>query len=102
MTILKTFSDTVKQYPSKVAVMYSGGEFTFQEVDVMSNFIAKQLLLNSDEETVPFYIEKNKYVLPVVLGIMKSGKIPLLKQEFSPDFYTIIILYYQVHLGFHI
>ena len=43
MTILKTFSDTVKQYPSKVAVMYSGGEFTFQEVDVMSNFIAKQL-----------------------------------------------------------
>ncbi|WP_273545352.1 AMP-binding protein [Streptococcus thermophilus] len=77
MTILKTFSDTVKQYPSKVAVMYSGGEFTFQEVDVMSNFIAKQLLLNSDEETVPFYIEKNKYVLPVVLGIMKSGKIPL-------------------------
>ena len=34
MTILKTFSDTVKQYPSKVAVMYSGGEFTFQEVDV--------------------------------------------------------------------
>ena len=77
MTILKTFSDTVKQYPSKVAVMYSGGEFTFQEVDVMSNFIAKQLLLNSDEETVPFYIEKNKYVLPVVLGIMKSGKNPL-------------------------
>ncbi|MBC7032325.1 hypothetical protein G6O48_25715, partial [Salmonella enterica subsp. enterica serovar Enteritidis] len=47
------------------------------EVDVMSNFIARQLLLNSDEETVPFYIEKNKYVLPVVLGIMKSGKIPL-------------------------
>ena len=28
MTILKTFSDTVKQYPSKVAVMYSGGEST--------------------------------------------------------------------------
>ena len=44
MTILKTFSDTVKQYPSKVAVMYSGGEFTFQEVDVMSNFIAKQFI----------------------------------------------------------
>ena len=66
MTILKTFSDTVKQYPSKVAVMYSGGEFTFQEVDVMSNFIAKQLLLNSDEETVHFYIEKKLVQIQVI------------------------------------
>mgnify|MGYP000079096443 CR=1 FL=1 len=87
MTILKTFSDTVKQYPSKVAVMYSGGEFTFQEVDVwlfirfklnslqVAQFIVFDDCINSwcikDLEVILAFIQTCQHLCNIFICVVK-------------------------------
>ncbi|QLB52565.1 peptide synthetase [Streptococcus sanguinis] len=77
MSILKMFNDNFKKNPLKDVLISKSRRFTFKDINLLSNYLAKSLLNLTDKEIVPFYIEEVIYVLPIVLGIIKAGKIPL-------------------------
>lgn len=77
MPILEKFNYYLNRNPKKKAVISKHMSLTYRDVDNVSNYLAGKLLGVSKKEIVPFYLNNTLYVLPVVLGIIKSGKIPL-------------------------
>ena len=77
MSILTTFNEKLMQYPEKEIIIAQDRKYTFRDIELMSNYFANKLLIVTKSEIIPFYLIRTEYVLPVVLGIMKAGKIPL-------------------------
>jgi non-ribosomal peptide synthetase modules or related protein len=77
MSILTTFNEKLMQYPEKEIIISQDRKYTFRDIELMSNYFANKLLIVTKSEIIPFYLIRTEYVLPVVLGIMKAGKIPL-------------------------
>ncbi|MGE7634591.1 AMP-binding protein [Bacillus paramycoides] len=74
--IIDIFLKKVKEEPHKKILVSNEKSFTFQEVHYLSEKIM-QLIQNKKNDIVPLYIKNDMYILPTLLGIIKSGKIPL-------------------------
>ncbi|HFU3817556.1 TPA: AMP-binding protein [Streptococcus suis] len=77
MEILKLFKYRVNHTPNNVCLYSPEIEITFNVLDKYSNEIANQILSKTNKDIIPIYIDDDIYVLPVVLSIMKAGKVPL-------------------------
>lgn len=77
MSILTKFNEKLMEFPEKEIIITKYRNYSFRDIELMSNYFASKLLIASQSEIIPFYLIRSEYVLPVVLGIMKAGKIPL-------------------------
>lgn len=77
MSVLKKFKEKLLEFPEKEIIITKNYNYSFMDIECMSNFFAKKLLSFSHDDIVPFYLVHSEYVLPVILGILKAGKIPL-------------------------
>ncbi|HEU6607551.1 AMP-binding protein [Streptococcus pneumoniae] len=76
MAILDLFEDRVRENPYDIYIQSDNISYTFKKVDNSSNYIAT-VVDNSSFEIIPIYIKNDILVIPTILGILKSGKIPL-------------------------
>ncbi|EMC3833896.1 AMP-binding protein [Listeria monocytogenes] len=78
MFVLEALESKVAEMPNKLCISSPEESFTFLETDLYSNAVAKSITLSTSKEIVPLYIKgDDAYILPIVLGIMKAGKIPM-------------------------
>ncbi|MBK4778745.1 MULTISPECIES: AMP-binding protein [Streptococcus] len=77
MEILKRLQYHVEKYPNKSVLISKEYSLTFSEIENISNYIAGKIISGSVKSVIPFVVKDTVYVLPIVLGILKSGKIPL-------------------------
>ena len=73
-TIIDSFYDNVAAYPDKVAVEYGANQYTYTQVDLISNKIANQLLAwgIGREDVVSVLIPKCEYTVIASLGVSKA------------------------------
>lgn len=77
MNILEKFQQQLEEQPDKVVLLSKDNSLNFSELDNVSNYIAGKVVNGTEFQTVPFVVKDSVYVLPIILGILKSGKIPL-------------------------
>ena len=77
MTILEKLKEHTTSHPNKKAIISDSSSFTFHEIDGYSDYIADYVISNSTCNIIPMYIHNTLYIVPVVIGILKSGKIPI-------------------------
>lgn len=79
--LLEYFRDTVKDFPSKIAVDDNNVAVSFTELNEISDKIALEILLKSNKtrQPIPVYLPKNRSAIAAFIGIFKSGNfyIPL-------------------------
>lgn len=76
MLVLELLSKKVQSIPNSIYVQSEMNSFTFREVDYASNYIAN-IIQEIECEIVPIYVKNDILTVPLLLGILKSGKIPL-------------------------
>lgn len=102
MSILKIYYEQLNKYKNKKIIISNTDSFTFDEVENYSNYVALTLKQMESFKVVPFYLKKQFFVLPVVIGILKAGLIPLplntsldifksLEKVMDVDFNTVIL-----------
>ncbi|MFC3920279.1 hypothetical protein [Streptococcus lactarius] len=74
MEILKRLQYHVEKYPNKSVLISKEYSLTFSEIENISNYIAGKIISGSVKSVIPFVVKDTVYVLPIVLGILKSGK----------------------------
>lgn len=69
------FEEQVAKTPNKVAVIACDGTLTYTELNVQANRIAHSLIENGIGvgDIVAFSLPRRSYLLPTMLGILKSG-----------------------------
>ena len=76
-TIHGMFDERAKYYPDRVAVRYKGKSYTYLEIKLKSNKLARYILKKtsylSTKYIVGFYLEKSLETAISILGILKSG-----------------------------
>ncbi|TVV09053.1 AMP-binding protein [Lactobacillus jensenii] len=77
MIFLKELTNRLGKEPNKVAISSRDGNLTFLQIENLSNQLAQGLLHFNKQNIVPFYLQNTRFVLPVILGIWKAGKIPM-------------------------
>lgn len=77
MSIIDFFNKRVLETPEKTCLFSKDKKYTFRELEIFSDNISQAVCEKSNSKIVPIYINNDINVLPVVLGIIKSGKIPL-------------------------
>ena len=73
--VYESFLQSVKKNKDKVAIIEDKMRLTYQEVDVMSNKVAKILADKSigKEDVVAIYMDRSYCAVITVLGILKAG-----------------------------
>ncbi len=75
-TFLDLFSEKVLEYPHKVAIADDKFKLSYDEVGKVSSRIARYLLNNHpDEKIITVLLNRSAYMVCVLLGIMKAGKV---------------------------
>ncbi|MBC8756496.1 amino acid adenylation domain-containing protein [Kordia sp. YSTF-M3] len=98
-TLLTFFKKQVKISPTKIAVKNHNTNFTYQELDTISDKIASYILKHfSEEPTLPIAVllDRNPNFIAILLGILKAGRayIPL-----DPSFPKDRLQYIVMHSG---
>lgn len=93
--VYKSFAENVKTYKDKVAIIDDKMRLTYQEINVMSNKVAKFLADKSigKENVVAVYMDRSYCTVVTVLGILKAGaaflpidmKTPVQRANFMAD-----------------
>jgi acyl-coenzyme A synthetase/AMP-(fatty) acid ligase len=76
LSILKRFNDNLIENPNKRVIISDTVSFTFYEIDKYSDYISNYIKSNSSKGIIPMYINSTVYIMPTILGILKSKKIP--------------------------
>ena len=73
--VYQSFADSVKMYRDKVAIIDDKMKLTYEEINVMSNKVAKFLVEKSigKENVVAVYMDRSYCAVVTVLGILKAG-----------------------------
>lgn len=73
--VYQSFAENVKTYRDKVAIIDDKMRLTYEEVNVMSNKVAKFLAEKSigKENVVAVYMDRSYCAVVTVLGILKAG-----------------------------
>nr|WP_295869897.1 non-ribosomal peptide synthetase [uncultured Chitinophaga sp.] len=77
-TVLSRFKASVDRYREKTAIRYKDISLSYQEVDRLSDQIACYLKENKGvgkAALVGVMMERNEYLAPVILGILKAGAV---------------------------
>lgn len=75
-TIIDEFHDQVRENPNNTAVVYDDKEFTYAEVDRLSNKLANYLIENYQVKTndlISLKLERNEWMIISMLGVLKAG-----------------------------
>ncbi|KAL4894422.1 nonribosomal peptide synthase [Aspergillus ambiguus] len=75
LCIHSVISEQCHKYPNAEAVHAWDGSLTYGELDKLSDYTAKRLMSVGVgiETVVPIYLEKSKWVMVSILGILKAG-----------------------------
>jgi amino acid adenylation domain-containing protein len=72
--IHQKFVEVAKRYPEKVAVREAdGSNYTYEELDKMSNFVAQLLLKGNIKGPIGICMERSAKMVVSVIGVLKSG-----------------------------
>lgn len=77
MKLLNKFDEYVEKQPNRLALRSENGSLTFLQIDNLSKQLANRLNTFKANQIVPFYLKDTRFVLPVIVGIWKSGRIPM-------------------------
>lgn len=71
------FEQQVARYPHRLAVVSADLQFTYTELNQVANRIARAILshLGEGEEPVALLFEHGAFLIAVILGVLKAGKI---------------------------
>jgi len=75
-TIIDYFEKSVKENPSNLALVFDGNEYTYVQLNSLSNQFSHFLLSNyklNSEEIIGLLLPRNEWMIIGVLGIMKAG-----------------------------
>ena len=86
-TLIDIFEKHVKASPDKKAVIFKGNFITYKELDEKSNKIANFLLNKGvcSDDTIGVMFHRSLDILPVILGILKSGAAYMLIDPSLPE-----------------
>lgn len=83
-TILDFFDRTVRNFPTKTAVISEEKKCTYEELDQFSKSVASMLSKYPQKKTISIIMENSIAAIAVYLGILRSGCIAhLISQAFS-------------------
>ena len=102
MFILKNLKEQVTLNPQKTAVISENKHLSFEEVDNFSDHIANKISKCNLNSIVAFSVDDNFHVLPIVLGILKSGctPMPLIKDlEIDKSLERVADVNFNVEIG---
>jgi surfactin family lipopeptide synthetase B len=73
--VARIFDDCVKRNPGKTAVTDGNGSLTYEELDKLSNRIARFILARQyePEAVIAVYLSKSNRMIGALLGILKAG-----------------------------
>ena len=77
LNILAIYEEQLHKNMNKKILVSETKSLTFQELENYSNYIAIEITKVCINQAIPFYLKDHFYVLPVVLGILKAGYIPM-------------------------
>lgn len=77
MYIINKFKEQVERNPTKIAVTSKARNYTFKEIKNIAVQIAQELDRKQGSKIVAYYLNDTCFVLPTVLGIWLSGRIPM-------------------------
>ena len=77
MYIIDKFIQRIRDYPDNIAVKSEKGNYSYQEVQNVANQIASKLDHAGSQRIVPFYLQDTRFVLPTIMGIWLSNRIPM-------------------------
>ncbi|MEJ7175146.1 amino acid adenylation domain-containing protein [Staphylococcus caprae] len=73
-SLVQLFNEQLSQNPRRDAVEFEGFKLTYNEVNNLSNYIAKCILdKKPDGKFIAFESMQNYLVVPIMLGILKAG-----------------------------
>ncbi|SHJ71338.1 non-ribosomal peptide synthetase [Aquimarina spongiae] len=75
-TVISLFRKQVSKHPENTAISINGSTISYKELDELSNRIASFLkndLELAEKSLVGVVLELEKYLVPVILGILKAG-----------------------------
>lgn len=73
--VIKRFSDTVRNYPQKIAVRHNDVELTYSELDNLSSSIANLLLQKYDvfDKNVVIHLSRSVNQILAIVSVLKAG-----------------------------
>lgn len=73
--IVGMFRAATEKYKDHVAVVYKERKYTYKELDVITDALAKQLILSGvkKEETIGIMVDRSELVPIYILGVLKAG-----------------------------
>lgn len=77
MFIIDNFIQRSQNTPDQVAVKSPNGDYTYQEISNIAQQLAAKLDEENAQDIVPFYLKDTRFVLPTVIGIWLSNRIPM-------------------------
>lgn len=77
MFIIENFLQRVHDEPNNIAVKSTKENYSYQEIQNIANQIASKLDQINSQQIVPFYLEDTRFVLPTIVGIWLSNRIPM-------------------------
>ncbi|RHZ66410.1 hypothetical protein CDV55_105077 [Aspergillus turcosus] len=86
-TIHGMISEHVKMRATETAVCGWDGEFTYKEIDFLSTKVARELNMVGIRRgtTVPIWLERSRWVVVAMIGVMKSGAAFVLLDQDAPQ-----------------
>lgn len=74
-TVTDLFEEAVKDHPENIAIVYQDKEYTYRDLDVMSNKIASYIhkLGIGKDDFVSIIVPRNEYMTISAMGVVRSG-----------------------------
>ncbi|MDP8227903.1 MAG: aminotransferase class III-fold pyridoxal phosphate-dependent enzyme, partial [Candidatus Electryoneaceae bacterium] len=75
-TIIDIFKQTAQDYPDNSSILFEGTALSYREVDDLSDIIASTLIERygvGSGDLVGLFVSPNEHLLPLMIGVMKSG-----------------------------
>lgn len=74
LTLIDLFEETVKQNPNNIAVKFENMEYSYSDLNNLSNIIANEILTkNIKDSKIAIMCDKSALMIASLLGILKSG-----------------------------
>ncbi|APJ02762.1 non-ribosomal peptide synthetase [Silvanigrella aquatica] len=74
--IVSVFEEYAKKYPKRNAVIFNGNKFTYENINEISNKIARYLINNlhvNQEDLICLFLSRNQLIIIAILAVLKSG-----------------------------
>ena len=75
-SFMSSFFQQVAEHPQNIAYRINGKDFTYEQLDRMSESVAiclKEILEGKDTKNIGVCLKENDYLLPVIIGLFRQG-----------------------------